>query len=160
MSRQVVIGQLRVQKLTRRDGRRSWTIVWPEGTVHTEADRQRIIRIGVPRSRIHLIRHPVPPALPLPDAATVRRIWAREHPQLEGRRFITLFGFLSAKKGHRIALAALSRLPDDIALLFAGDRHPDDNTGYVASLRDEIAQLRTDRRTGAVDRRGELNEPA
>jgi hypothetical protein len=33
------MGQLRVQKLTRRDGRRSWTIVWPEGTVHPEADR-------------------------------------------------------------------------------------------------------------------------
>ena len=39
MARQVVIGQLRVQKLTRRDGRRSWTVVWPEGTVHAEADR-------------------------------------------------------------------------------------------------------------------------
>lgn len=39
MARQVVIGQLRVQKLTRRDGLRSWTIVWPEGTVHPEADR-------------------------------------------------------------------------------------------------------------------------
>ena len=39
MARQVVIGQLRVQKLTRRDGLRSWTIVWPEGTVHAEADR-------------------------------------------------------------------------------------------------------------------------
>jgi integrase len=39
VARQVVIGQLRVQKLTRREGRRSWTIVWPEGTVHAEADR-------------------------------------------------------------------------------------------------------------------------
>jgi hypothetical protein len=39
VAQQVVIGQLRVQKLTRRDGRRSWTIVWPEGTVHAEADR-------------------------------------------------------------------------------------------------------------------------
>ena len=39
MARQVVIGQLRVQKLARGDGRRSWTILWPEGTVHAEADR-------------------------------------------------------------------------------------------------------------------------
>ncbi len=39
MARQVVIGQLRVQKLTRGNGLRSWTIVWPEGTVHGEADR-------------------------------------------------------------------------------------------------------------------------
>jgi len=39
VARQVVIGQLRVQKLTRGNGRRSWTVVWPEGVVHTEADR-------------------------------------------------------------------------------------------------------------------------
>lgn len=39
MARQVVIGDLRVQQIERKDGRRSWTIVWPEGTVHPEADR-------------------------------------------------------------------------------------------------------------------------
>jgi integrase len=35
----VVVGDLRVQQIDRRDGRRSWMIVWPEGTVHAEADR-------------------------------------------------------------------------------------------------------------------------
>ncbi len=39
MARHVVIGDLRVQQIDRKDGRRSWTIVWPEGTVHKEADR-------------------------------------------------------------------------------------------------------------------------
>lgn len=39
MGRTIVIGDLRVQELKRNDGRRSWTIVWPEGTVHQEADR-------------------------------------------------------------------------------------------------------------------------
>ncbi|MFI1992998.1 tyrosine-type recombinase/integrase [Actinoplanes sp. NPDC020271] len=39
MVRQLVIGDLRVQQIDRKDGRRSWTIVWPEGTVHKEADR-------------------------------------------------------------------------------------------------------------------------
>ena len=39
MARRVVIGDLRVQQIDRRDGRRSWTIVWPEGTEHAEADR-------------------------------------------------------------------------------------------------------------------------
>lgn len=34
-----MIGDLRVQEITHGDGRRSWTIVWPEGTVHAEADR-------------------------------------------------------------------------------------------------------------------------
>jgi integrase len=35
----VVIGDLRVQQIHRKDGRRSWTIVWPEGTGHLAADR-------------------------------------------------------------------------------------------------------------------------
>ena len=38
MVRQVVIGDLRVQRIEGKDGRRAWTIVWPEGTVHPEAD--------------------------------------------------------------------------------------------------------------------------
>ncbi|HEY5842221.1 MAG TPA: tyrosine-type recombinase/integrase [Mycobacterium sp.] len=34
-----MIGDLRVQRIERQGGRRSWTIVWPEGTEHREADR-------------------------------------------------------------------------------------------------------------------------
>ena len=57
MSRQVVIGQLRVQKLTRRDGLRSWTIVWPEGMVHPEADRflRRHYGSGTQRTYAYLL---------------------------------------------------------------------------------------------------------
>jgi len=39
MTRRVVVGDLRVQRIDRKDRRRSWTIVWPGGTVHEEADR-------------------------------------------------------------------------------------------------------------------------
>ncbi len=39
MARQLVVGDLRVQQIERKDGRRSWTIVWPEGIEHPEADR-------------------------------------------------------------------------------------------------------------------------
>jgi len=39
VARRVVVGDLRVQQIERRDGWRSWTIVWPEGAVHAEADR-------------------------------------------------------------------------------------------------------------------------
>ena len=39
VARPVVIGELRVQRIDRDGGRRSWTIVWPEGTEHPEADR-------------------------------------------------------------------------------------------------------------------------
>jgi integrase len=39
MSRRVAVGDLRVQRIDRKGGLRSRTIVWPEGTVHEEADR-------------------------------------------------------------------------------------------------------------------------
>jgi hypothetical protein len=39
VARTVVIGDLRVQEIKHGDGHLSWTIVWPEGTVHPEADR-------------------------------------------------------------------------------------------------------------------------
>ena len=39
MARRVFVGDLRVKQIDRRDGRRSRTIVWPEGQVHEEADR-------------------------------------------------------------------------------------------------------------------------
>jgi integrase len=39
MAGKIVVGDLRVQEIRRGDGRRSWTIVWPDGAVHVEADR-------------------------------------------------------------------------------------------------------------------------
>lgn len=39
MSSNIVIGDLRVQQIRRRNDCLGWTIVWPEGTVHAEADR-------------------------------------------------------------------------------------------------------------------------
>lgn len=39
MARRLVVGDLRVQQIEHKDGQRSWTIVWPEGTEHPAADR-------------------------------------------------------------------------------------------------------------------------
>ncbi len=36
--RHVVVGDLRVQQIERKGGWRSWAIVWPEGSLHAEAD--------------------------------------------------------------------------------------------------------------------------
>ena len=57
---------------------------------------------------------------------------------LEGRRVVTLFGFLAAKKGHSLALDAVPFLPPDVTLLFAGGQHPQDTTDYVAQLHARI----------------------
>ncbi len=39
MGHRQVVGELRVQEMPRRGGRWSWTIVWPDGSVHEPADR-------------------------------------------------------------------------------------------------------------------------
>ena len=114
--------------------------------VHTEADRQRLWSMGLPQERVHLIRHPIPPAQTMPDREAARRALDRMYPSLRGRRIITLFGFLSNKKGHMIALPAMTYLPDDFALLFAGDQHPDDHTDYVSTLHAEVERLELDQR--------------
>ena len=103
--------------------------------VHTEMDRERLVTLGAEAARIRVIPVGVPPAEPMPDVESAKREMG-----LEGRRVVTLFGFLSAKKGHRLALDALPALPEDALLLFAGDRHPDDHTDYVPNLRAEIAR--------------------
>jgi hypothetical protein len=39
VDRRRIVGQLRVQEIFLSGGRRSWTVLWPEGAVHEEADR-------------------------------------------------------------------------------------------------------------------------
>jgi glycosyltransferase involved in cell wall biosynthesis len=103
--------------------------------VHTEADREGLIALGVEASQINVVIHGVPSVLPLPD-----REAARQALGVVDRRVLTLFGFLSTKKGHDVALAALRHLPPDVLLLLAGDQHPDDQTDYVPELRARIAE--------------------
>ena len=117
--------------------------------VHTDADRAQLCALGAAPERIHVVTHAIPPAQPMPDISAAKRALG-----LEGRRVVLLFGFLSAKKGHALALDALARLPDDVTLLLAGDQHPQDHTGYVAGLRDRIRQNDLTRRvhiTGYLD---------
>jgi glycosyltransferase involved in cell wall biosynthesis len=54
---------------------------------------------------------------------------------VEGHFVVTLFGFLSRRKGHLLALEALKMLPASVLLLFAGGKHPDDKTSYVKELK-------------------------
>src|SRR5689334_16925414 len=45
-----------------------------------------------------------------------------------------MFGFISQRKGYGMATETLKRLPDDVVLLIAGGRHPDDNSSFVDNL--------------------------
>jgi glycosyltransferase involved in cell wall biosynthesis len=104
--------------------------------VHTEYDRQRMIRAGIPADLIVIIRHAVPSSPSLPDREASRRELA-----VEDKFVVTLFGFLSKRKGHLLALEALKELPENVILLFAGGKHPQDTTSYSSELEKEIENL-------------------
>ncbi|CEK17941.1 glycosyltransferase [Chthonomonas calidirosea] len=97
--------------------------------VHTEADRVALQNIGCDPDKVIRMPHPVPPAAPMPDAAQAKRVL-----NLQGKQVLTIFGFISKKKGHFVALEALRQLPPNVVLLLAGGRHPDDRTDYVDQI--------------------------
>ncbi len=104
--------------------------------VHTQDDFDRLVDLGVDRRKIDKIVHGVPPAMLLPDSKL-----ARAHFGLSNRRVITIFGYLARKKGHHVALEALKYLPEDVVLLLAGGKHPDDHTSYVGTIEASIEAM-------------------
>lgn len=97
--------------------------------VHTNADRRAMEQFAPTRARTVVLPHPVfdPPALP-------DRTAARNELGVQDRLVVTLLGFLSRRKGHRLALEALSQCPPETLLLLAGGKHPNDRTAYVEQL--------------------------
>lgn len=103
--------------------------------VHTQADACKLRTLGVPEAQLTVLPVAVPPTAPLPNRDT-----ARAALRVDGKQVLLMFGFLSAKKGHFLALEALTHLPDDTILMFAGERHPHDCSDYVARLRASITE--------------------
>lgn len=103
--------------------------------VHTGEDRRRMSAFGLDARRIVTVRHGIPPPPSLPPREEARRALA-----VENRFVLTLFGFLSRRKGHSLAIQALKSLPENAILLLAGGRHPDDRTSYVPDLEELIAR--------------------
>ncbi len=101
--------------------------------VHTSQDRYLMTHSGIPPEKVQLIRHGVPSSPALPSSHAMKQEFG-----LENKFIVTMFGFLSRKKGHLDALRALSLLPNDIHLIFAGGRHPDDRTDYAQVIDKEI----------------------
>jgi|SRR5579862_4443290 len=103
--------------------------------VHTEADRRALMAEGVTADRIEVVRHGVPAAPVMPS-----RDEARRDLGLSRSFVLTVFGFLARRKGHLLAIEAMSELPNDVVLLLAGGSHPDDRSEYPDAVQTEIEQ--------------------
>jgi glycosyltransferase involved in cell wall biosynthesis len=97
--------------------------------VHTEEDRDRMTSQGCDENRVFVVRHGVPRRPALQPKEDAKRALG-----LEGRFVVTLFGFLSRRKGHGIAIEAMRNVPPNSVLLLAGGRHPDDTSDYPEML--------------------------
>jgi glycosyltransferase involved in cell wall biosynthesis len=82
--------------------------------VHSREDLRRL-RGLVPLSRVEVVPHFVEVRAGLPD-----RDAARQALGVEGRRVITLLGYLTKRRGHRLVMDALAGLPPDVTALFVG----------------------------------------
>jgi glycosyltransferase involved in cell wall biosynthesis len=82
--------------------------------VHSEAEVERLEGI-VPAAKLRVIPHFVEQrVLPLtPEEARARL-------GVEGRRVVTLLGFIYGRKGHKPTVEAIPSLPDDVLVVYAG----------------------------------------
>ena len=103
--------------------------------VHTQEYQGRLQELGIDPSVIRV----VPEGVPAVSPPSISSMDAKHTLGLAGKRIITIFGFVVRRKGYEIALDAINRLPDDVVLLIAGGQHPDDHTGFIDELNEQIS---------------------
>jgi glycosyltransferase involved in cell wall biosynthesis len=70
---------------------------------------------------------------------------AKAHLDLEGRRVVSVLGFITRQKGYDLVVEALPHLPNDVVALFVGRPGPR-NQDYAEGLRARASDLGTDSR--------------
>jgi glycosyltransferase involved in cell wall biosynthesis len=105
--------------------------------VHTAAARNALIARGANGNFITIIPAGVPAATPAADGGSE----FRRRFGLEGRRTVTLFGFIAINKGYEATIELLPQLPPDVTLVIAGGVRTPDMEPYRAGLEERIASL-------------------
>lgn len=102
--------------------------------VHTAAARNELIARGAKPGYVYIVPTGIPPLDPaLTDGESFREKFG-----LEGRRIITIFGYVTPNKGYELTLQLLSVLPTDVSLVIAGGARTEAEKPYEASIRDAI----------------------
>jgi glycosyltransferase involved in cell wall biosynthesis len=104
--------------------------------VHTEVARSESIARGVERGRIVV----VPTGVPAPSQTDADGRLFREWYGLDGKRVVTIFGYVTPNKGYELTLDVLPSLPQDVVLVIAGGARLPNEELHVHALRDRIAE--------------------
>lgn len=99
--------------------------------VHTAAARDRLIARGARPDQLFVIPTGIPQPQPARSGGRVFREWYG----LEGKRVLTLFGYVTPNKGYELTLKILPHLPKDVVFVIAGGSRLPNEEHYVQMLR-------------------------
>ncbi len=102
--------------------------------VHTAAARNALIERGAKPEYVTIVPTGIPAALPARTGGAV----FRERYGLEGKRVLTIFGYIAPNKGYELTLKLLPALPPDVVLVIAGGARTKDMEPYAAQLADDV----------------------
>ena len=104
--------------------------------VHTSSARNELIARGAKPGYVSIVPTGVPAPLPSSDDGQA----FRARFGLEGRRLVTIFGYVTPNKGYELSLQILPSLPADVTLVIAGGARIPSEEGYEHSVRGLIAK--------------------
>ena len=88
--------------------------------VHTSDHAKAVSSLTKETDKVVLIPHGIPDASE--GDRSISRIEAKKRIGLEGKRVLTIPGFINSRKGYETILDILSELPQDVVLMIAGGR--------------------------------------
>ena len=102
--------------------------------VHTAAARNALIERGAKPEFVTIVPTGIPSALSAPLHGEA----FRETHHLQGKRVLTIFGYIAPNKGYELTLELLPSLPADVVLVIAGGPRNADMEPYAAQLKATI----------------------
>lgn len=96
--------------------------------------KEHLIARGLDAGKIHVVPAGVPVVPAAAGGEVLRRAWG-----WEDKRVLGIFGYITPAKGHKLAVQALSQLPEDVVLLVAGGVRRDSDKVVLDELQRDIA---------------------
>lgn len=104
--------------------------------VHTSAQANVLVRVGLNRDKIVVLPVGIPDILVIPE----HRDKAKEKMGLKGKTVLAILGFINWRKGYELAIHVLKMLPQNVCLVIAGGARVKDDEKYIQDLRKIIEQ--------------------
>jgi len=105
--------------------------------VHTEAAQDEFARRGLDRQRLFV----VPMGIPAPLIAATGGQAFRDRWGLQGKRLLTLFGYVTPNKGYALVADVLRHLPDDVVFVIAGGARRPVEQQYVDAVERHVRKI-------------------